>query len=620
MKKEQTVKYNRNIIVTDCLINQKFLLISDIHFDNPKCQRAVLKRHLDLAIENNMKIAVNGDFFCLMQGKYDPRRSKKDIMPQHNGNTYLDLVIQEAVDWWAPYAKSLVFIGYGNHECYFADTEVLTSFGWKKITEITTKDLVATFDSNNVYYENPNAVVSKKADALYTIEGAYTKQVVSSKHAVMFNNMDKINAEDLMVLSESQRITEADLPHGRVRLQDDVEQIPNWIELITAVVMDATIVNNAKYQENSKKIRIQFKLSKERKIKYIKELLEANGIQYTFTECKKTGLNKLQPYYIRIYGDDARRIFDSLGGVKKLPSYYKDCNKSGFLAMMNAIRNTDANVTGSSMLWTSTDKDNVDTIQAACINNGWNCKYTERDGLSAFKNGKKQYKVLISEELKKPKKLSITKEDYDGDVYCLNMPSGCFITRIDGKVAYSGNTAIIKNAETDPLQRFVDLLNHTTGSNVVTGGYGGWWVIRPMRSSKMEYLSAFKIKYFHGSGGGGEVTKGVIQNNRISVRTEGADCTWQGHVHELYHVIDSKETLRFHSKEGYTIEHKYLHHIRTACYKEEYEDGFGGYHIEKGRPPKPIGGYILSFEYDNKSYKGERDRGLIPHFTQVRDK
>ena len=60
---------------------------------------------------------------------------------------------------------------------------------------------------------------------------------------------------------------------------------------------------------------------------------------------------------------------------------------------------------------------------------------------SQRKNGKKQYKVLISEELKKPKKLSITKEDYDGDVYCLNMPSGCFITRIDGKVAYSGNTA-----------------------------------------------------------------------------------------------------------------------------------------------------------------------------------
>ena len=620
MIKTKSERHGRNIIITDCDVKQKFLMISDVHFDNPKCKRNVLKRHLDYARENEMKVAINGDFFCLMQGKYDPRRSKKDILPAHNSYNYLDLVIEEAVDWWSPYADMITFIGYGNHECYRPDTEVLTDRGWVKITDVTTDDLVATFDSNNVYYENPNAVVSKKADALYTIEGTYTKQIVSSKHAVMFNNMEKINAEDLMVLSECQKITEADLPHGRVKIQDDIERIPKWVELLTAVVMDATIVNNAKYQENSKKIRIQFKLSKERKIEYIKELLEANGIEYTFAECKKTGLNKLQPYYIRIYGDDARRIFQSLDGEKKIPSYLKDCNKSEFLAMIKAIRNTDANITGSSMLWTSTDKHNVDVVQSACINNGWNCKYSEHDSLSAFKNGKKQYKVLISEELKKSKKLSITREDYDGDVYCLNMPSGCFITRIDGKVAYSGNTAIIKNTETDPLRRFVDLLNYKNKSNVLVGGYGGWWLIRVMKKKGDDVLSTFKIKYFHGSGGGGEVTKGVIQNNRMSVRTEGADCTWQGHVHELYHVIDSKEYIQFNSHTGYSIQHKYLHHIRTACYKEEYEDGYAGYHIEKGRPPKPIGGYILSFDIDRSYTESKREWNLVPNFEQIRDK
>ena len=85
-------------------------------------------------------------------------------------------------------------------------------------------------------------------------------------------------------------------------------------------------------------------------------------------------------------------------------------------------------------------------------------------------------------------------------------------------------------------------------------------------------------------------------------------------------MIDSKEGLRFNSRNGYTIEHKYLHHIRTACYKEEYEDGFGGYHIEKGRPPKPIGGYILSFDYDKRCKDGEVSSNLIPTFTQIRDK
>jgi len=612
-----TTKYKKNILITECSSDKKWLMMSDIHWDNPKCKRDILKKHLDMALEQDMGIVINGDFFCLMQGKWDPRRSKKDIRPEHNVHNYLDAVIEDAVNWWSPYAQNIAWIGYGNHECYRYDTEVLTDRGWVKITDVTTDDLVATFDSNNVYYENPNAVVSKKTDALYTIEGTYTKQVVSSKHAVMFNNMEKINAEDLMVLSKSQKITEADLPHGRVKIQDDIERIPKWIELLTAVVMDATIVNHAKYQEKSNKIRIQFKLSKERKIGYIKELLEANGIEYTFTECKKTGLNKLQPYYIRIYGDDARRIFKNLGGEKKIPSYLKDCNKSEFLAMINAIKNTDANITGSSMLWTSTDKDNVDVVQSACINNGWNCKYSEHDSLSAFKNGKKQYKVLISEELKKSKKLSITREDYDGDVYCLNMPSGCFITRIDGKVAFSGNTAIIKNTETDPLQRFVDLMNYKNKTSIYTGGYGGWWKL------KMKYKShsshAFNMKYYHGSGGGGPVTKGVIQNNRMGVMISGADCIWQGHVHELYHVIDSQESLEHNPRSGYSVKHRYVHHIRTAAYKEEYGDGEFGYHIEKGRPPKPIGSYILSFDYVIESENGSMANMLIPNFVQLRD-
>jgi len=33
--------------------------------------------------------------------------------------------------------------------------------------------------------------------------------------------------------------------------------------------------------------------------------------------------------------------------------------------------------------------------------------------------------------------------------------------------------------------------------------------------------------------------------------------------------------------------------LRTPSYKEEYKDGFGGFHIERGRPIKPLGGRWL---------------------------
>jgi hypothetical protein len=31
----------------------------------------------------------------------------------------------------------------------------------------------------------------------------------------------------------------------------------------------------------------------------------------------------------------------------------------------------------------------------------------------------------------------------------------------------------------------------------------------------------------------------------------------------------------------------------TGTYKEEYEDGSKGWHVERGAPPKPLGGRIL---------------------------
>ncbi len=33
--------------------------------------------------------------------------------------------------------------------------------------------------------------------------------------------------------------------------------------------------------------------------------------------------------------------------------------------------------------------------------------------------------------------------------------------------------------------------------------------------------------------------------------------------------------------------------VRTPAYKEEYNDGKGGWHVERGAPPKPLGGRWL---------------------------
>lgn len=93
-----------------------FFVSSDWHFDNPKCNRKLLFKHLDMIKEKNGYIIVTGDLFCLMQGKYDKRSSKSDILPQHNKNNYLDAVIDEAIELLIPYAHNILLLSKGNHE------------------------------------------------------------------------------------------------------------------------------------------------------------------------------------------------------------------------------------------------------------------------------------------------------------------------------------------------------------------------------------------------------------------------------------------------------------------------------------------------------------------------
>lgn len=94
----------------------KFMFISDVHYDNPKCDRALFHSHLDIALNGNYPVICFGDFFCLMQGKYDPRRSKKDVRPEHNYQDYLDRVFSDTAEKLLPYKDVLKVFSDGNHE------------------------------------------------------------------------------------------------------------------------------------------------------------------------------------------------------------------------------------------------------------------------------------------------------------------------------------------------------------------------------------------------------------------------------------------------------------------------------------------------------------------------
>ena len=107
-----TKKHSRNVHELVFGKDAELAMLSDIHWDNPHCDLDQLKSHLNYCLKENIPIMINGDFFCFMQGKYDPRRSKADIRPEHNKVNYIDAVIEDAVNYFKPYANLLTVIGY----------------------------------------------------------------------------------------------------------------------------------------------------------------------------------------------------------------------------------------------------------------------------------------------------------------------------------------------------------------------------------------------------------------------------------------------------------------------------------------------------------------------------
>ena len=146
-------------------------------------------------------------------------------------------------------------------------------------------------------------------------------------------------------------------------------------------------------------------------------------------------------------------------------------------------------------------------------------------------------------------------------------------------------TAIHKRHETDLTERLCAGLSNGPVP-VYSGGYGGYVLFRCITKKGGSY--SFKIRYFHGSGGGAMMTHGVLDTRRHASIYPDADMVITGHSHHHWVVPIARERLRqFAGKSEVTIDEQL--HVRIGTYKNEHGDGFGGWAIEKGLPPKGLG-------------------------------
>lgn len=156
-------------------------------------------------------------------------------------------------------------------------------------------------------------------------------------------------------------------------------------------------------------------------------------------------------------------------------------------------------------------------------------------------------------------------------------------------------TAILKHHETDLTRRLCNKLG------VQSGGYSGF--IRFLFSRGDGGRSSHSLYWHHGSGSGSAaVTKGVIQSNRRAVWLPDPTFVVSGHIHEEWLLTQPRLRL---GQSGKTYLDEQVH-VQLQTYKQEFTLA-GGFHVEQGRPPKPLGGVWLRFFWDASQ------RGYVAH-------
>lgn len=165
-------------------------------------------------------------------------------------------------------------------------------------------------------------------------------------------------------------------------------------------------------------------------------------------------------------------------------------------------------------------------------------------------------------------------------------------------------SAILKKHQVDLMAEFDAAVHRENGGTINPAGYSFTIVVlvRHRGTAMRKVISAH-----HGHGGGGMMTFGTLSVRREQSSDPDADvCVW-GHIHERWSLETAKKRL-IHRHGKYRHRLDPVHHIRVGAMKDEYRDRGGGWHVERGGPPKPLGWYWIRLSIDRRQHTEDGQR------------
>ena len=584
--------HGKNVHVIDVaggaprLWEQWFLVRSDAHHDNAKCRRDLEKKHLDEALKRKAIILDLGDCLDLMQGKADRRQSKGQLRSGQLAAAYFDRVIEEAAEFYAPYAQNWAFLGQGNHECLDDSSEVLTRRGWVPIADVTLEDEVASM--------HPHDLTTTWAKPIKVHRYEYSGEMVEARqrgmsmrvtpnHRVAYFKWHRafgdgrqaklgyVLAEDAEAMSVVHVPAMARSAAPGCRWSDDQIRLAAWVLTDGHISTDTSSVYV--YQ------------SKPKGIEEIRSILVRLGMEWSEKvrpgRCDGVIIKTALPQHVFRIGRTPW-LAELVGGHDKaIPAWVHDCTDEQFSVFLESYIDGDGSRRpereGSWARVIYGTHRMLSQLQAACVTHGFRASLSWQP---RGEEGEGYYRLNVTRRpVMTVQRKSFTRTRHEGFVYCLTTHSGNFFVRRDGIAYVTGNSAWLAHHESCPtthLVRAIKMLNKR--SQMGAGGYGGYMKFR-VRFNNNACL-AWTMRYYHGSGGGAPMSMGVLDSRRMFSFVEGCDVIAVGHNHQSNVVGIAREYLE--TRNGvYEIRQRHCDFVRCGTYKDDWGNGYGGWAVEK---------------------------------------
>lgn len=400
---------------------------------------------------------------------YDPKGNEY----LYNGMTGEKMLVKY---FFGPtYYQRLKHLVHDKIHCLSMDHEVLTENGWKKYEEMKDGEKVATLKDGKLVYDTAKLLYFPNYKGkMYKIETSQINLNVTDNHRMWVssphnNKYRHVMAKDLVgKFIKYKKDAEWDaqdyqfiLPgvmkdNNEADYEDKVVDMNAWLTFFGIWIAEgfASIIQDKSKEYNSFQYRVEVSIDKQRVKDVLYPAFDKLGYKYNVYNEKTTFCNKQLCMYLKPFSNGAPN--------KYLPDWVWKLSKNQAKKLLDALILGDGSFNGNSIRYYTSSKKLRDDIMRLSLHAGLSASYSlkEEAGTKTIIRGGDciktcdHYCIDINQTRNNPtanKKYEgkTTGDngdnneqlyDYEGPVFCLEVPSEVFYVRREGIPVWTGNS------------------------------------------------------------------------------------------------------------------------------------------------------------------------------------